>query len=192
MIDVEQVTAGETAKLDRGAVTGLISLIAATTMLVAALTSAYIVRRGLGSDWKPLDLPFVIPGGVPLLLFSSLALEIGRRAHKSRRKPTFVRAWFSGVLSGTAFILAQVYGWKQISGTGFSIATSPAAAFLFVITGLFIALVIGALTALVWSGFRIARASPETGYTGLSIAASYWHYLVCLWIYLVILFHVRS
>jgi cytochrome c oxidase subunit 3 len=192
VIDVEPVTSGETARPDRSAVTGLISLIAATTMLVAALTSAYIVRRGLGSDWKPLHLPFVIRGGVLLLLFSSLALEIGRSAHKLRRKPIFVRAWLSGVVSGTAFILAQVYGWKQISGAGFSIATSPAAAFLFVITGLFIALVIGAVTALVWSGFRIGRGTFETGYTGLKITAFYWHYLVCLWTYLVILFHIRS
>jgi cytochrome c oxidase subunit 3 len=192
VIDVEPVTSGETARVDRSAVTGLISSIAATTMLVAALTSAYIVRRGLGSDWKPLHLPFEIPGGVPLLLFSSLALEIGRRAHKALRKPAFVRAWFGGVLLGTAFVLAQVYGWKQIGATGFGIVTSPAAAFLFVITGSFIALVIGALAALVWSGLRIGRGTPETDHTGLTITASYWHYLVCLWIYLVVLFHIRS
>lgn len=192
MIDVEPVASGETSRLDRSAVTGLISLVAATTMLVAALTSAYIVRRGLGSDWNPLHLPFVIRAGVLLLLFSSLALEIGRSAHRAGRRRTFVRAWFSGVLLGTGFILAQVYGCKQITGTGLSIATSPAAAFLFVITGLFIALVIGALTALVWSVVRIPRGTPETGYTGLTITSLYWHYLVCLWIYLVILFHIRS
>src|SRR5690242_5283844 len=131
--------------LDRSTFTGLVSLIAATTMLLAALTSAYIVRRGLAGDWEPLHLPFVLAGGVPLLIFSSVALEIGRRAYKAHRQPVFMRFWFGGSALGIAFVLAQVYGWDQISRSGLSVAASPAAAFLFVLTGLFVALVMGAL-----------------------------------------------
>ena len=192
MIEAERMVPGETASLDRSAVTGLISSIAATTMLLAALTSAYIVRRGLGSDWQPLRLPFVVPGGVLLLAFGSFAFEMGRHACQAGRESAFARSWFSGVALGTAFVLAQVYGWKQISRTGISMATSPAAAFVFVLTGLFVTLVIGALAALIWSGFRITRVNSQTGYKRLAITAYYWHYLACLWIYLVILFYIRS
>lgn len=192
MIEVARMSLGKTASPDRSAVTGLISSIAASTMLMAALASAYIVRRGLGSDWEPLHLPFVLPGGALLLLLSSLAIETGRRAYKSGSQPRFVRSWFSGVALGMTFILAQVYGWTQISRTGVSMATSPAAAFLFVITGLFVALTIGGVLALVWSGFRISRGNRDKTYTRVAIAAYYWHYLDCLWIYLVFLFYLRS
>jgi cytochrome c oxidase subunit 3 len=192
VIEIDEMTAEKTANRDRPAFTGLISLAAATTMLLAALTSAYIVRRGLAADWEPLHLPFVLAGGVFLLVFSSLALETGRRAYQSRRRPAFVRSWFGGIALGMVFVMAQVYGWNQISRAGLSAAGSPAAAFLFVLTGTFVALVIGALAALIWIGLRIARGNSETAYTRLRIAAYYWHYLDCLWLYLVILFYIRS
>lgn len=192
MIEVGRMAPGKTASPDRSAVTGLISSVAAATMLMAALASAYIVRRGLGSDWEPLHLPFVLPGGALLLLLGSLAVEIGRRAYKSGSQPSFVRSWFSGIALGIAFIVAQVYGWKQISRAGVSMATSPAAAFLFVITGLFVALVIAGVLALLWSGLRTTRGSPDRACTRVAIAAYYWHYLDCLWIYLVLLFYLRT
>ena len=192
MIEVDRVTVGKTPSPDRSAVTGLISFMAASTMLMAALASAYIVRRGLGSDWEPVHLPFVVPGGALLLILTSLAVEIGRRAYKSGSQPRFVRSWSSGVALAIAFILAQVYGWNQISRTGVSMATSAAAAFLFVITGLFVALMIGGVLGLLWSGFRMSRGNPDKAYSRVSIAAYYWHYLDCLWIYLVLLFYLRS
>jgi cytochrome c oxidase subunit III len=190
--EVDQSAPGEAASLDRGAVTGLISSIAATSMLMAALTSAYIVRRGLGSDWEPLLLPPVVAGGVPLLVFSSLSLEVGRRAYKAGRHAAFVRAWFTGILLGALFVLAQVHGWQEISRAGLTMATSPAAAFLLVITGLFVALVIGTLAVLVWRGVRVPGGNPDAGHTRLAIAAYYWHYLDCVWMYLVILLYLRS
>ncbi len=192
MTAVEQSIPGEAASLDRSAVTGLVSSIAATTMMMAALTSAYIVRRGLGSDWEPLQLPLVVPGGVPLLMFSSLSLEIGRRAYRAGRHAAFVRAWFTGIVLGAVFVLTQVHGWREISRAGLSMATSPAAAFLFVISGLFVALVIATLSVLVWRGVRIPAGNSDAAHTRLAIAAYYWHYLDCVWIYLVVLFYVRS
>jgi heme/copper-type cytochrome/quinol oxidase subunit 3 len=178
--------------VERSAVTAVISSIAATTMLMAALTSAYIVRRGLGSDWQPVHLPLVVPGGVLLLVLSSVALEIGRRAHKAYRHRAFVRAWFAGIVLGAVFVLAQVYGWQEISRAGLSMGTSPAAAFLFVITGLFVALVIGTLTLLVSGGLQMLGGNPDTGQPRVAVARYYWHYLDCLWIYLLILFYLRS
>ena len=71
-------------------------------------------------------------------------------------------------------------------------ATSPAAAFLFVISGLFVALVIATLSVLVWRGVRIPGGNSDAAHTRLAIPAYYWHYLDCLWIYLVVLFYVRS
>lgn len=185
-----RITQDNTERPGRSAFTGLAALVAATTMLLAALTSAYIVRRGLAGDWTPVQLPLVLPGGVLLFILSSLALEISRRRFKIHR--AFAGMWFSGVALGVIFVLTQVYAWKQISESGMSVAGSPAAAFLYVLTGTFGVFVIGAIVALMWAGVRARRGNREIFFTRLSLAAFYWHYLDGLWLYLVILLYLRS
>jgi heme/copper-type cytochrome/quinol oxidase subunit 3 len=90
--------------------TGLVAAMASTTMLFAALGSAYIVRRGLSTDWVPLRLP-------PGLLWSIVpAFATSLAAEKSRRPLLLV---FSSVLVGM-----QVYAVQHTAAV-----TTPAAAF---------------------------------------------------------------
>jgi cytochrome c oxidase subunit III len=173
----------------RSAFTGLAAFIAATTMLLAALTSAYVVRRGLAGDWTPVQLPPVLPASLLLFILSSAALEISRRRFKMHR--AFAGMWFGGAALGTIFVVIQVSAWKQISQRT-AAADSPAAAFFYVLTGTFVVFVIGAIVALVWAGVRARRGNREISFTRLSLAAFYWHYLDGLWLYLVILFYLRS
>jgi cytochrome c oxidase subunit 3 len=177
---------------DRAAMTGLIALIAATTMLMAALSSAYIVRRGLSNDWVPLQLPPVLASSAILLLVSSVALEIGRRSFGARRTSHFARLWFAAPALGVCFVMAQAYGWNQIHQAGISAASSPSAAFIYVLSGIVVALVMGTAIALVWIGIGARGSNVQASGTRLKVAAYYWHYLGCFWIYLLILFYTRS
>ena len=54
---------------------GLWMFLATVTMLFAAFTSAYIVRRS-GSDWRPVALPSVLWWNTAVLAASSVAVEI--------------------------------------------------------------------------------------------------------------------
>jgi cytochrome c oxidase subunit III len=141
------------------------------------------VRRGLAGDWTPVHLPPALPVSVVVFLLSSLFLETGRRRFKAHR--AFIGVWFSGAALGLIFVLMQLYAWNQISQST-SAAASPAAAFVYVLTGTFVVLVIGSTAALIWVGVR------EISFTRLTIAAFYWHCLGALWLYLVILFYLRS
>jgi len=179
-----------TARPDRSAFTGLASLVAATTMLLAALTSAYIVRRGLAGDWMPVQLPAALPSSVLVFILSSLVLEIGRRRFNVHR--AFTGMWFSGAALGVVFIGMQAYTWSQISQSSVSAAGSPAAAFLYVLTGTFVVFVIGAVAALFRAGACAGRGNREASSTRLTLAAYYWHYLDAFWIYLLVLFYLRS
>src|SRR4051812_13273982 len=67
----------------RASVTGLMVLLAAIVMFFAALTSAYIVRRGLSNDWESTHYPPVLWLNTAVLLASSAALELARRALKA-------------------------------------------------------------------------------------------------------------
>ena len=187
-----QLSRGKTGNSDRSAFSGLAAFIAATTMLLAALTSAYVVRRGLAGDWTPVPLSPVLPGSVLLFVLSSVGLEWGRRSFKRRRPRAFAGLWFGSAAIGAIFMLSQVYAYKQVIQDGIFPAANPAAAFRYVLIGTFGLFVVGAMAALVWTGVRASRSNSETAFTRLTLAAWYWHYLDGLWAYLVILFYIRS
>ncbi|HLJ16326.1 MAG TPA: hypothetical protein VKV15_17640 [Bryobacteraceae bacterium] len=175
------------AELRPGNLSGLIALLAALTMLFAAFSSAYIVRRGLSDDWSRLPPMRVELVSLVLLALGSLALELARR-NLSWRKP-FARYWFGGVMLGVLFVLSLIYSCRAVSEMGFTMAKSPAAAFFYVLNGSFLLCAIGGLVALIFSGRKVLRTSTVRA-AGSTTAAYFWHYLTGLWMYLLILWYV--
>src|SRR5437762_12135248 len=64
----------------RASVTGLMVLLAAVVMFFAALTSAFIVRRGLSNDWESTAMPPILWLNTAVLIASTAALALARRA----------------------------------------------------------------------------------------------------------------
>ncbi len=62
----------------RASLTGLFVLLAASTMVFAAFTSAFVVRRGLSDDWASMHKPPILWVNTAVLLASSLVLDRSR------------------------------------------------------------------------------------------------------------------
>jgi cytochrome c oxidase subunit 3 len=122
----------------RASWTGLYALLGAATMFFAALTSAMIVRRGLGDDWRGIPLPALVWVNTAILIASTAALERG-----SRR---------AAIALGAAFLAGQVFVWTSVA-----IAASPGDSFFVVFTGGHAAHVLGGLGALQWARVALAR-----------------------------------
>src|SRR5512133_2996311 len=73
----------------RASFTGLFVLLASSTMVFAAFTSAFVMRRGLADDWQSLAKPAVLWANTAVLLASSLILDSARRALKNRNRGRF-------------------------------------------------------------------------------------------------------
>src|SRR6266545_2416511 len=84
----------------RASFTGLYVLLAASTMVFAALTSALVVRRGLGDDWHSMPKPAVLWANTAILLASSAALEFARRALRNGARSRFNGWWTLGTALG--------------------------------------------------------------------------------------------
>src|SRR3954451_12603205 len=84
--------------------TGLWVLLAASTMLFAAFTSAMVVRRGLSDDWVSTPKPPILLVNTGILLASSIALEIARRALKSGAWAKFNGWCTAGTFLGILFL----------------------------------------------------------------------------------------
>jgi cytochrome c oxidase subunit III len=152
---------------------GLLAALSAITMLFAAFTSAYVVRRGLGNDWAPLSLPGILFITPVLLICGSISLEIG---WKYRKK--FFRSCFAAATFGTLFLAAQFFGWMNL-GDGVRISTQPAAAFYYIFSGLFCLFVWCGVVASIRSGLQGAGGALQS-----KNIIYYWHYLSLLWLYL--------
>ncbi len=164
-------------------------LVAAITILFAAFTSTYLVRRG-EADWRVGPLPVVLWATTALILASTVTME---RARKSARDGQMrgLRLWLGATTAlGLAFLGGQWAAWRQLVEAGIYLATNPHSSFFYLLTGAHGLHLAGGIGALLYA-LRTAPAAA-TPADALDIAdpvATYWHFLAGLWIYLfVILF----
>ncbi len=189
---------------------GLIVGLAAVVMLFVSLTSAYIVRQGLGtwdmasnryvSDWKPLSLPLaLLITNTVLLLASSFTIEKARRAAlqeaavapvtampgiaEDRQKPA---PWLPLTLVlGLGFLTGQLLAWRELARRGFYLATSPSSSFFYVLTGMHALHLLGGMVALFYSALIVFRSRAlERRRIVLDVTAWYWHFMALLWLYI--------
>jgi cytochrome c oxidase subunit III len=173
----------------RASLTGLMVVLAASTMLFAAFSSAYVVRRGLSDDWVSLPLPSLLWFNSAVLIASSVLLEVARRALRAGRRNEFNRVWTLGTALGAAFLVGQAYVWRQLSDAGIYVATNPSSSFFYVFTAAHAIHLLGGMSALVYVNVQAFRLRLGPGKrTAVEVSALFWHFLDALWIYLMVLF----
>lgn len=169
---------------------GVWMFLATVTMLFAAFTSAYLVRRG-GTDWRPIVLPSVLWLNTAVLVLSSIVLELGRRAAVRRQWRTARLSFIGGMGLGIGFLGGQFLGWQVLVGQGVYIPTVPHSSFFYLLTGvhavhLMAGLVVLAVTVSSFSprALAVEGASPAVR---ARLAVTFWHFFGGVWLYLLAL-----
>jgi cytochrome c oxidase subunit III len=163
---------------------GLAILLTAIIMLFAGLTSAYIVLRGVPS-WQNIELPSLLWPNTAILVLSSVAIELSRRAIR-RNDVRSMKRWLAvcGIL-GLAFIVGQLAAWRQLVNAGVYLPSTLQSGFFYILTGLHGLHLFGgiiAMTVVLVMAFR--NRLNALRYEPLKLAATYWHVMDVLWIYL--------
>jgi cytochrome c oxidase subunit 3 len=164
---------------------GLWIFLATVTMLFAAFTSAYIVRRS-GSDWRHITLPSMLWINTAILAASSMAVEIatrlGRRGLWRRASSAFAGAFVLGL----AFLGGQLFAWRQMVAAGVYLPSSPHSSFFFMLTGAHAVHVLAALAVLGWAlaKTRSAAADPRPWSAQVDLCRTFWHDLGGVWLFL--------
>jgi cytochrome c oxidase subunit 3 len=159
---------------------GLWIFLGTVTMLFAAFTSALIVRRS-STDWHQVALPAIAWMNTAFLLGSSAALEAARRAADPVRRARGVAA---ASALGLIFVAGQVEVWRSLMRSGIYVPTTPAASFLYILTGVHAVHLLAALVALGYLFVRSRRAADPEWPLLAGVVASLWHFLTVVWIYL--------
>ncbi len=154
-------------------------------MIFAAFTSAMVVRKGLGGDWKSFDLPLVLWLSTAVLLASSFTIEKARRA-MWRAGGGELQRWISvTAVLGAAFLACQLLGWKELTARGIYLASNPSNSFFYLLTAAHGVHLLGGILALSYVVFRVWRPTLWlTREAAVEATSLYWHFMDGLWVYL--------
>jgi cytochrome c oxidase subunit 3 len=164
---------------------GLWMFLATVTMLFAAFTSAYVVRRS-GSDWRHIALPSMLWINTAILAASSVAVEIANRRGLARQWTAATSALALAAAFGLAFLAGQIAAWRQLVAAGVYLPTNPHSSFFFMLTGAHAVHIVAALAVLVWGmvGTRSAWSNPRAWSARMDLCRTFWHYLGGVWLFL--------
>lgn len=164
--------------------TALWVFLAVASSLFVLFVSAYAMRLGLG-DWTPLPRPRLLTLNTALLVGASLAMQWTVYAARRADDDNMQRGLAASGLLTVGFLAGQLIVWRQLNNAGLFAATNAAMAFFYLLTAVHGAHVLGGLVAWVRAWARVRRGSdPDRIRLGVELCATYWHYLLVVWLVL--------
>ena len=165
---------------------GLLVFLAVVGIFFALLTSGYLMRQEL-ADWRTMPLPRILWLNTGLLVLGSISLHRALLAARNHDGGS-IRFWLLNAGGATlGFLIGQVIAWQQLVGSGFMLTSNPANSFFYILTGLHGLHILGGLVALgrttvaAWSG-----APMDTLRSRIDLCAIYWHFLLFIWLVLLV------
>jgi cytochrome c oxidase subunit 3 len=165
---------------------GIVSLI----MGFAGWTSAYIVSSSR-EDWiQGLQLPNSFYVSTALIIISSFTYIVAKKSveNDSQKQAT---TWLLVTLGlGVAFIVFQFFGFQEMLANGYYF-TGPTSSikmsYVFLIAAVHIVHVVAGIISLLvvlYNQMKGKYSSKE--FLGISLGATFWHFLDLLWVYLIL------
>lgn len=169
--------------------------------LFLTLTIAFVYTR-IQSDLPPIKLPNLFVFNTLILLGSSATMVWAKRSYLQDNTRNYQRALLATIIISLIFMLMQFVAWRQLFSQEIFINSNVSASYLYVISGLHFAHIIGGLPFLVVFLVKAYRkmkepvsvlvyfSDPEKRLK-LRLLTIYWHFLDALWIYLVLFFWIN-
>ncbi len=164
--------------------TGLWLFLAVVSSMFMLFIVSYYTRSQF-PDWEKLSDPNILWVNTGLLVLASVALQMASNAAKRDAAATMRYTLIaSGVLTA-AFVGGQLMAWEQLISAGFYVQGNPSTAFFYLVTGLHGAHLLGGLWYMLMVAFRLRREDQrEKALKSVALCATYWHYLLLVWLVL--------
>jgi len=164
--------------------------IASMVMLFAGLTSAYVVRQAEG-NWTYFEIPKPFFISTVIIIISSFFMQWAVFAARKNQGANLKISLITTLGLGLAFIFTQFVGWNMLVNEGVFFVGNPSGSFVYVISGLHLAHLAGGIIYLLYVITRAIQDRINSGnFLSVQLAATYWHFLGGLWIYLFVFLSV--
>lgn len=167
---------------------GAYRLVAIVAMVwIAALfgTLAIVLesRWAHAADWIRIPLPRIPYVTTAILVMSSIAVELARRALHSGHAARFGRWILATLWLGFTFLVGQGFAWRELAIRGMHLASNPGSFLFYLITGIHGVFLAGGMALLASVGLFAGRsARSEKQKTAIGSISLYWQFLVGLWL----------
>ena len=157
-------------------------LLAVVTILFLFLTNAYVFRMNF-EDWQPLPVPSLLWVNTCSLVVASIGMGWATRGAKINNQTNLKIGLLIGGLFALFFLTGQFWAWQQLIAYGYLVADNPANTFFYLITALHGLHISGGVVAWIaitkksWKDDNIESHSAQ-----VSLLATYWHYLLLIWV----------
>jgi len=171
---------------------GLGVFLAVAACVFSLMTAAFFMRQS-SPDWRTPPMPGVLLLNTLTLVASSVTIQMAHFA-AMRGARERLEAWLvaSAALS-LLFVLGQLWAWRELIAAGVYAAGNPANAFFYLLTGAHGLHLIGGLVALAGVIGRAWRErTPATLSTSVELCATYWHFLLIVWLLLFLMLTGRA
>jgi len=178
---------------------GLWAFLGVVTSVFAVFIGAYLMRMdtthgGIAAGhmhaWAALDEPGVLWINTILLILASIAIQLAHGFGSSGRGRAGMRRYFNvaGLLT-MAFLIGQVFAWRELYATGNYGVASPAFTFFVLLTAVHGLHLVGGLVAWSRAAARIRHGLEQAELhevaalrQSVALCATYWHYLLLIWL----------
>lgn len=155
-------------------------------MLFAGLTSAYIVRQAEG-NWTHFELPKQFYLSTVFIILSSVSMHLALASIRKNNFSNLITGLIITLGLGLAFAFTQFLAWSKLVEEGIYFVGNPSGSFLYVITALHLAHLVGGILYLLFIIVKsIGHKYSTENHLPVLLCSIYWHFLDILWIYLLI------
>jgi len=153
-------------------------------MIFASMTSAYIVRRSEG-NWLEFELPIFFTINTVILLASSVSMHLALISAKKDNFASTKLYLFITLALGMTFLFGQYFAWGQLVDVKVFLVGNPAGSFVYIISGLHGAHIVGGIVFLLLIIIMVFRQKIHSKkILWMEMCTTFWHFLDGLWLYL--------
>jgi cytochrome c oxidase subunit 3 len=163
-------------------------------MMFAAFTSAYVVRRAAG-NWLEFKLPDIFMLNTAVIVLSSVTLHLAYSGFKQGKEQRYKTMLIATFVLGLLFVVLQYMGWEALTAIGATFTVNPSSSFIYVISGLHAAHVLGgiaAITVALVHAYVLPYKPTLKRKQRFELVVHYWHFVDVLWVYLMLFFMIQS
>lgn len=177
-------------------------ILGSITALFLGFSAAYVYSR-IQNGEKPVDIPILFYFNTIILLASSYSWWRIKKAYETDDTANYKLLLWITLLLSILFLVAQIIAWNQLLNMNIGLTSSNLASYLYVISGVHFAHVIGGLPFLAFfirdATKRLVEPASVLVYLSdpdkmrkITVLSIYWHFLDALWIYLILFFLVNQ
>ena len=168
--------------------TGLVAFLAVISSMFGLFIVSYYTRS-LYPDWEVMQDPGVLWVNTAVLVLASVALQLASHFAKRGLTGRAAYALLAGAGLTLFFMAGQYVAWEQLIAAGYYAQSNPANAFFYLFTLLHALHLVGGLWFMAVLAVRWNRRAQQEGlHQSVALYATYWHYLLLVWLVLFTLF----